>query len=183
MRGGGSKKKMERTTWIDKAYAVCHKRRLSLSTFFTACGIFDLTTREHFSCRTHMCTCLVVAAKLHEYDAQPKVLCKLFQMGIQEMSDIERQITIALDWNLYLKTIFSAFQDAGTNVPLEFCIELVRRAPHGSYNVVDAVSQFIKGDADDRSGSKRPPRPLQSPRPTTRARTERNSDRASSRLD
>lgn len=174
---------MERTTWIDKAYAVCQKRRFSLSTFFTACGIFDLTTHDHSSQRTHMCASLVVASKLHEYDAQPRVLCKLFQMGVEEMSGIERQITTALDWNLHLTTIFSAFQDVVTNVPLEFCIDLVRRAPHGSYDIVGVVNQFVNGDAGDRSSSKRPPRPLQSPRPTTRARTARNSDRASSRPD
>lgn len=177
------KKKMERTKWIDQAYAVCQKRRFSLSTFFTACGIFDLTTHEHSSQRTHMCASLVVAAKLHEYDAQPRVLCKLFQMGVEEMSGIERQITTALDWNLHLKTISNAFQDVGLNVPVEFCVELVRRAPHGSYDVVDAMNRFINGDAGDRSSPKRPPRPLQSPRPTTRARKARNSDTASSRPD
>ena len=172
---------MERTIWINEAYAVCQKRRFSPSTFFTACGIFDLTAEEQTSFRTHMCASLVVAAKLNECDAQPILMCSIFQMGIKEMSKIERRITISLDWNFHFRTIFSAFQDTVTNVPLEFCLDLVRNAPHGSYDIVDAVNEFLRGDAGDRSGSKRRLRPLQSPRPKARARTARNNDRASSR--
>ena len=168
---------MERTIWIDKAYAVCQKRRFSLSTFFTACGIFDLTADAHASPRNFMCTALVMAAKLHEYYAYPGLMCKLFYMQTEEMFKIERQVLVMLDWKLHLNTIFTGFQDVTTTVPVEFCVELVRRAPHGSYDVMDTVTQFLNG-AGDCSVSKRPPRPLQPPPPTAKARTARNSDRA-----